>query len=178
MKIQPLQFILAGFIALLIVILLAMLVEFYVFSWFGFLRQKADLCQHKSVTIAEAKDNRQRLSFDYDIRFIAAEMRKKENYLVKETHPEVVVIFRKFDDVIYRITFIGYGTPQPGVSIGTYIEAESSQFQWGGEKCSAPNYVLKEKMFAMIDDLPFTEVQKDEVKQSVKVTQNKQGKLW
>jgi hypothetical protein len=171
MRQQSLRSILNGFGLLLTAIIIAALINYYHFSWTGYLSNKAGLCSFKTVTVPVKNGFPQKLSYDFDPQFIAEEMLKEANYEVNSYyHNRGTVVARKFGNINYQISFQNSRGSYEGFNLNTSTDGEKYSFpSTVGEKCTTPSYKLKENVFFMIDDLPLTDSQKDEMKEYVSV---------
>lgn len=172
MRRQNLQLILNGFGALLTAIIIAVLINYYHFSWTGYLSNKAGLCNFKTVTVPVKNNFPQKLSYDFDPQFIAEAMAKNPDYEVNAYfHNRGTVVTRKFGNINYQISFQNSRGSYEGFNLNTSTDVEKYSFPTTvGEKCVTPSYKLKENVFFMIDDLPLTTSQKNEMKEYVNVT--------
>jgi hypothetical protein len=140
------------------------LINGYLFSWFGFVLSAAQLCEYKSVSVMGDNGYPVPLSFRVDPQYIAQEMSKKENYQVNNRYSGGgAKISRNFDGVNYEIFF------QTGkeFNLGTSLPSPRFPYIVGGAKCYTPSYILRDNIFIMIDDLPVTDDQKNEMKNHV-----------
>lgn len=141
----------------------------YYYSWTGLLLSKIDLCDYKSVSVMGNNGYPKQMSFRLDPQFIAQEMSKHENYKVNARYNgDGAVVMRNFDGVIYKLFFQARGGSFLSFDLGTGLN--DPRYEWpvtGGERCATPSYVLRKNAFKMIDDLPMTVEQKDELKGSV-----------
>jgi hypothetical protein len=79
-------------------------------------------------------------------------------------------VSRKFGNINYRISFQNSPGSYEGFNLNTSTDNEKYSFpSVAGEKCTVPDYALKNNILTMIDDLPFTDSQKDEMKDYVTV---------
>ena len=116
-------------------------------------------CQYKAIAVRRVytKDQRQRLSFSYDLKRLAAAMRAKRGYEVS-ARPDgnEVRITRTFDGVKYNIIFEG-GDPL------SFIVTS------GRVRCATPDRLIRRRAYRMIGDLPFEARQKTELEGHVVV---------
>jgi hypothetical protein len=180
MKRQNFRFILNGLAATLTAIIIAVLINYYHFSWTGYLFNKAGLCEYKTVTVAVKNGFPQKLSYDFDLSSIAREMRKNPNYeAVSYYHNRGAVAVRKFGNINYQISFQNSGGSYGGFNINTSADNDKYSLpSVAGETCTAPSYKLKENVFIMIDDLPLTDSHKFEMKKYVSVVSVFDGRIW
>lgn len=180
MKRQTFQFILNGLAATLTTVMVAVLINYYHFSWTGYLFDKAGLCEYKTVAVAVKNGFPQKLSYDFDLPSIAREMRKNPNYQAGSYyHNRGAVVVRKFGNINYQISFQNSGGSYEGFNLNTSADNEKYSLpSIVGENCTTPNYKLKENVFIMIDDLPLTDTQKFEMKNYVSVVSVSGGRMW
>lgn len=156
--------VLTAFVGALIII------EQFFYSLTGFAMQQTNLCRHKTVCVRGENSAPQPLSFPIDPHFLAAEMRKVPGYEVNDRNGVSVMISRRFGEVKYNIVLgnrDGYGL----MNLNTFDSAGySAGSVVGGETCTTPGRFLKKNVYNMIDDLPITTGQKDEMKGYVAVT--------
>ena len=141
------------------------LIDRYVFSLVGAVLKVTLICAEKSVTVGVDNAGAQKLSFPIDPMAIQGEMRKNPLYKVGGAN---VRISRRFGEVEYGVqlqTLDGTGY----FNIDTFDTESYAKKQEGvyGEGCTTPNHVLTDNIKSIIDDLPLTESQKDEMKSYV-----------
>ena len=180
MKRQTFRFILNSFGVLITALIIAALIDYYHFSWTGYLFDKAGLCEYKTVTVPVKNGFPQKLSYEFDLPFIAQKMRQNPNYeAAGYYHNRGVVVVRKFGNLNYQISFQNSGGSYEGFNLNTSADNEKYSFpSVVGESCTIPNYKLKENVFIMIDDLPLTNSQKLEMKEYVSVVSVFGGRVW
>lgn len=180
MKRQTFQIILNIFRALVVCVVIAVLVDRYHYSWTGFLFNKAGLCEYKSVTIPVKNGFPQKTGFDFDPHYIAKEMLKNPNYEVNSYYKNRgVIVSRKFGNISYQISFQNSRGSYEGFNLNTSSDIEEYSFpSVSGENCATLNHILKENVFIMIDDLPLSDSQKDEMKKYVTVAYVFRGNFW
>jgi hypothetical protein len=128
-------------------------------------------CEYKSLYVPTENGESKQLSQSYDLRQIATAMRLNSDYEVNDRASGGIglILSRTFNGVKYNIFFDVHG----GVyefSLNTYnFDGYPNGSVSGGEKCTTPNYVMKRKVYRMIDDLPLQPQQKAELKQYVRV---------
>ena len=169
MKLSTMQLIFVVLFSLIIIVLTSILIESYFFSWTGYLSGKAGFCEYKSISVPADSSGVQKTGFEFDTKYIAAEMRKKGIYEVKEGNERFVVIKRKFGDVTYGMMLHGPPSPNQGFIIFTGLDDNPLVQTPNGESCTTPNRVLRENIYSIIDDLPLNEQQKNEMKGYVQV---------
>ena len=131
----------------------------------------ARACEYKSISVPTDNGHNQKLSHPYNLREIAAAMRLNHDYEVNDRASGGVglVVSRTFNRVKYNIVFDVFS----GVcefNLNTYnFSGYPNGLVTGGEKCTTPNYLIKRKVYRMIDDLPLNLPQKAELKQYVRV---------
>ncbi len=147
-------------------------IDYYNYSWTGFLFSKVGLCEYKTVTVPVKNSFPQKLSYDFDLQHIAKEMHKNPNYEVKSYfNDRGVVVSRRFGEMNYQISFQNSRGSYEGFNLNTSIDNEKYSFpSVTGENCTTPSYRLKDNVNKMIDDLPLTDSQKNEMKKYVRVT--------
>lgn len=180
MKRKSFRFVANGAAVVATVLAVAALINYYHFSWTGYLSGAAGLCEHKTVMIPVKNGFPQKLSFDFDLASIAREMRKNPNYRVSDYFERRgAVVSRNFAGVNYQISFQNSSGSYEGFNLNTSADAEKFSFpSVSGENCTAPDYRLKENVRTMIDDLPLSDAQKAEAKQYVGVVSAFGGKFW
>lgn len=171
MKRQTFRFILNIFGMLATALVIAFLIDCYHFSWSGFLLDKAELCEYKTISTPVKNGFPQKLSYDFDPQYIAKEMLKNPNYEVNGYYNNRgAVVTRKFGNINYQISFQNSRGSYEGFNLNTSTDDEKYSFpSAAGENCATPSYKLKENVFLMIDDLPLSDSQKDEMKKYVSV---------
>jgi hypothetical protein len=139
--------------------------------------KKTGLCECKSVSVSVENAAPRDLSFDLNAQQIALQMRKNKNYTVNYFSGDLNArISRDFGNVRYEFRIEHYrnaiiSREYIGFNIDTELIVKDASFpiRSRGERCITPNYILKENVFTMINDLPLTEQQKNEMKQHVRV---------
>ena len=180
MKRKPFQIILNIFAVLAAGIVIAVLIDRHHYSWTGFLFNKAGLCEYKSVIVPIKNGFPQKLSYDFDPQYIAKEMLKNPNYEVNSYfNNRGAVVSRKFGNINYQISFQNSRGSYEGFNLNTSVDDEKYSFpSVAGEDCPTPSHILKDNVFIMIDDLPLTDLQKDEMKKYVSVAFVFRGNFW
>jgi hypothetical protein len=118
-------------------------------------------CQYKTVALRRvyiySKEQRRRLSFSYDLKRLAAAMKRKRGYEVS-ARPDgnEVRITRTFGGMKYNIIFEG-GEP---LSFNVFTDRE---------RCATPDRLLRRRAYRMIGDLPLGARQKAELEGHVMV---------
>ena len=121
-----------------------------VFSWTGLVFGRLGLCEYKSIGVSALNSQNQKLSQSYDPAQIASTLSANRNYTVNLTASGTAVhISRTFNGVPYNMLIDN----------------------------RTPSYALERNVYAMIDDLPLSNLQRDELKQQVKVSKMSTGKL-
>jgi hypothetical protein len=169
MRKYHLQIFLTVIVSIILIIFALLLVNRYLYSWTGFLANKVGLCKFRTVSVSGYNASPAKLTFLFDPEEIAREMSKNENYKVNGfSNKHYVSVTRTFDGIIYNLTLHNGGGLQDGFSVDTLLPAPEHPNligRWGGEHFATPDYILKNKIYTMIDDLPLTKEQKDEMKQ-------------
>lgn len=149
--------------------LILFFVNRYFYSWTGLISSKIGLCRHKTVSVLGDNGYPKRMSFRFEPQSIAREMAKNKNYKVNGNYNGGgAVVSRNFDGVIYKLYFENRGGSFEGFNLGTSLDDPRFDFPtFGGEKCTMPSNTLRKNVFVMIDDLPLTQEQKNELKDSV-----------
>jgi hypothetical protein len=180
MKRQTFRFILNRLGGLATFVIIAVLINYYHFSWTGYLFNKAGLCEYKTVTVVGKNGFPQKLSYDFDLQHIEREMRKNPNYeAVGYFHNRGAFVIRKFENINYQISFQNSSGSYEGFNLNTSAGNEKHSFpSVFGENCTVPSYKLKENVSIMIDDLPLTDSQKFEMKEYVGVVAVFGGRVW
>jgi hypothetical protein len=157
------------FVVSISIIVILFVVNRYFYSWTGLLFSKIDFCDYKSVSVLGNNGYPKPMSFRFEPQIIAQEMSKNSNYQVNNRYNgNGAVISRNFNGVIYKLYFENRGGSFEGFNLGTGIDDPRYDFPaTGGEKCTAPSYLLRKNVFTMIDDLPLTPEQKEELKENV-----------
>ncbi|HQU82324.1 MAG TPA: hypothetical protein PKY59_04325 [Pyrinomonadaceae bacterium] len=156
---------------LVLVFAVLFVINRYVYSWMGLMLSKIDFCEHKSVSVLGDNGYPVPTSFRFDTQYIAREMSKNENYAVNDRYNGGgTVVSRNYDGVIYNLYFNNQENGNGRFKLGTGIYYPQYKFgSYGGEKCTTPSYALKRNVFTIIEDLPLTNEQKNELKQHVHV---------
>lgn len=180
MRRQTFRFVLNSLGILVTAIIIAVLINYYHFSWTGYLFNKAGLCAYKTVTTPAKNGFPQKLSYDFDPQYIAREMHKNPNYQVSNFYNNRgAVVTRRFGNINYQISFQNSRGSYEGFNLNTSTDDEKYSFpSVSGENCTIPSYKIKENVFTMIDDLPLTDSQKAEMKEYVSVTYVFRGRFW
>lgn len=141
----------------------------YFYSWAGLISNKVGFCEYKTVSVPGHNGYPKQMSFRFDPQIIAREMSKNKNYQVNDHYNgNGALISRNFDGVIYKLYFENRGGSFEGFNLGTGIDDPGYDFPAvGGEKCTTPSSLLKKNTFTVIDDLPLTDQQKNELKKNV-----------
>ena len=151
-----------------LVVVSLIVVDRYVISLTGYALGAAGLCKHKSVHVAGYNGYPQELSFVPDFQTIAHELRNKSSYRI-DLRDYQVTVTRKFNDVEYNL--ILEKRVRDGVSTGLfdlntyprYAVKDLTFDSRDGEPCATPNAILDANVYAIIDDLPLTAAQKNEL---------------
>ena len=134
-------------------------------------QQPSFTCSYETIGVPEVReDGRQRLSFSYDLRRLAAAMRPKRAYEVTALPGgNEVRISRMFDGVKYNIIF-GGGAPL-SFNVNTVNDdwVDPNGLKHLGEKCGTPERLIRRRIDRMIGDLPLGARQKVELKGYVEV---------
>jgi hypothetical protein len=176
MKIQPgkiSKMILYSLLILILFVGVLIIIDRYFFSLTGFVSGQTRLCKHKTVRVPGENANPQKLSFSIDPKHIASELKKMPAYEVNDWYEgNRAVISRRFGDVKYNIVLeFRYGDGQGQFNLNTFdFKGYPEGSVDGGETCTTPNRVLMGNVHQMIDDMPLSDGQKDEMKQHVRVT--------
>lgn len=128
-------------------------------------------CSYETIGVPGVHgDGKQRLSFSYDLKRLAAAMRPKRGYEVSALPGgNEVRISRMFDGVKYNIIFEGGGPLSFNVNTVNDDEADPNGMKHLGEKCDTPERVTRGRIDRMIGDLPLGARQKAELKGYVEV---------
>jgi hypothetical protein len=156
---RPIQFFVYVFAGLLSAIIILFVIDYYLVSWTVFLLETANICSHKSFS------TNSKLSSSVDTQYIKNEIRKNQNYRINDKYQSGsgVNIQRDFGDVIYNIRFEN----KEKFEFDTSVSIEKYRISYlHGEACSTPNYFIRKYFVTMIDDLPITDAQKKEMKNS------------
>lgn len=180
MKRQTLRIFLNSLAVLVAGIVIAVSIDYYQYSWTGFLFNKVGLCEYKSVTVPVKNSFPQKLSYNFDLQYTAQEMLRNPNYEVKSYFKNRgLVVTRSFGEINYQISFQNSRGSYEGFNLNTSTGNEKYSFpSVSGENCTTPSYRLKDNVNKMIEDLPLTDSQKDEMKKYVRVAIYFRGKLW
>lgn len=180
MKRQNLRVVLNCLAVLTAGIVIAAAVDYYHYSWTGFLLNKAGLCEYKTVTVPVKNSFPQKLSYDFDLQYTAQEMENNPNYEVKSYfNNRGVIVNRRFGEMNYQISFQNSRGSYEGFNLNTAIDDEKYSFpSVAGENCTIPSYRLKDNLNKMIEDLPLTDSQKEEMKKYVRVANVFRGNFW
>ena len=157
---------------------LLLVINLFVFSWTGLVSSKVGLCEYKSIGVPTPNGYNKQLNQSYNIPQIASVMRMNRAYEVNNQHSgDRLVISRFFNGVKYNIV-LEHKSGRSEFNLNTY---NSDGYPNGsvadGERCTVPSYFMKRNVFRMIDDLPLDNLQKDELKQYVRVENTVNGKL-
>lgn len=166
---RKIQILLSLLLVLILTIVILFLINRHFYSWTGLILSKIDFCNYKSVSVLGDNGYPKPMSFRFEPQYIAQEMSKNENYEVNNNYNGGgAIVSRNFNEVIYQLYFQNRGGSFEGLNLGTRLgDPKYSFLSVGGEKCTTPSYLLKKNVFIMIDDLPLTREQKEELKESV-----------
>jgi hypothetical protein len=166
-------------IILVCVVTAAVVVNRYFYSWTGLLLSQINFCSYKSVSTGGYNGYPVPMSFRFDTQFIAQEMSRNNSYVVSNRYNgDGALVSRNFDGVVYIMYFESHGVNAEGMKLDTGLFRDNLPPGVGGEKCTTPSYSLEKKVFAMINDLPLSESQRDELKQHVWVVPTSTMKLF
>ena len=167
-------------LGLVLIIAILFVVNRYIYSWTGLISSKVDLCRYKSVSVLGENGYPKQMSFRFETQYIAGEMSKNDKYMANNNYNGGgAVVSRNFDGVIYELYFQNRGENYEGFNLGTSLDDPKYTFPAvGGEKCTTPSYFLKKNVFIMINDLPLTIEQKEELKKNVWVVHVSTLKLF
>lgn len=128
-------------------------------------------CSYETIGVPEAReDGRQRLSFAYNLKRLAAAMRLKRGYQVTALPGgKEVRISRMFNGVKYNIIFEGGAPLSFNVNTVNDDEVDPNGLNHLGEKCGTPEHLIRRRIYRMIGDLPLGARQKAELKGYVQV---------
>lgn len=125
-------------------------------------------CQYKTIGVPE--DQGKRLSFSYDLKRLAAAMRRKRGYEVAPgPGGNELRISRTFNGVKYNIIFEGGEPLSFNLNTVNDDEADSNVMKRWGERCGTPDRLIRRRAYRMIGDLPLETRQKAELKAELKV---------
>ena len=128
-------------------------------------------CAYETIGVPEVREEgRQRLSFSYDLKRLAAAMRPKRGYEVAALPGgKEVRISRMFNGVKYNIIFEG-GRPL-SFNVNTVNDdwVDPNGVKDVGEQCDTPERLIRGRIDRMIGDLPLGARQKAELKGYVEV---------
>lgn len=180
MRSKKMKILLSLFVGLISIIIILFVINHYFYSWWGLLLNKIDFCNYKSVSVLGDNSYPKPMSFRFEPQHIALEMSKNQNYEVNNNYNgKGAVVSRNFNEVIYKLYFQNRGGSFEGFKIDTASDDPRYNFPApGGEKCTTPSYLLTENVSIMIDDLPLTPEQKEELKESVWVVSVSNLKLF
>lgn len=150
-------------------------IDYYVYSLTGMFMRKFNLCNYKSMSVRTENGAEQLLSFEINPRQIAEIMSEKEEYEVKLNSGSLTIISRKYNGVRYNIEF-QTSSGRPEFTVNTYRWREDPGPL--GEECSAPSAVVWQRIYQMVDDLPFDDSQKNEIKKCIRVGPHSIGPPW
>ena len=128
-------------------------------------------CAYETIGVREVpEDGKQRLSFSYDLKRLAAAMRPKRGYEVTALPGgNGVRISRMFDGVRYNIIFEGGAPLSFNVNTDNDDWVDPNGVKSVGEKCGTPERLTRGRIDRMIGDLPLGARQKAELKGYVEV---------
>ena len=128
-------------------------------------------CSYETIGVPEVReDGRQRLSFSYDLKRLAAAMRPKRGYQVTALPGgNEVRISRMFNGVKYNIIFGGGGPLSFNVNTVNDDWDDPDGLKHLGEKGDTPERLIRRRIDRMIGDLPLGARQKAELKGYVEV---------
>ncbi|MEJ7699531.1 MAG: hypothetical protein WKF71_07795 [Pyrinomonadaceae bacterium] len=90
-----------------------------------------------------------------------------------------MIVNRRFGEMNYQISFQNSRGSYEGFNLNTAIDDEKYSFpSVAGENCTIPSYRLKDNLNKMIEDLPLTDSQKEEMKKYVRVANVFRGNFW
>jgi hypothetical protein len=163
-----LKFTLAGIVGLVLLGVIAFYVDYYYYSWTSFVQPFG--CRYKEIGYSEVS-----LEQKYDLLELAENMNSNPKY---NLHYDSVTksslsVSRIFNDVSYTIQFSSYNLPGRGYNKVSFsntltIDIDTSSIKQS-ETSITPNYYIIKNISRMIDEMPLTDIQKEELKNNVVV---------
>jgi hypothetical protein len=116
----------------------------------------------KSLSVIDrTSDNRGDVGERIDLEQIVNDLRKKQDYSVDYRENYDLLIKRSFGTKEYEIWFMNREFDTRKTTVFT-INAK-------GELYYEPDYSIEQRAFMMVDDLPITEIQKNNIKNNIEV---------
>jgi hypothetical protein len=139
----------------------AFYVDYYFYSWTSFVNPFG--CRCKQIRVKHVPDKKNNiLEQNYDLVKIGKAVESDGNY--KEFYFDLMrlSVSRKFSNVTYNIRI-----DQHKASIGSYLDI---YFSNDYTDKTTPNYFIQQNINQMIDELPLSSEQKEELKSKVTVS--------
>ncbi len=167
-----LKIILILIISLILLSVVSIAVNYYLYSWTSFVRPFG--CEHKNI---RAIYQQERLEQDYDLIQIGNNIKSNPSY--KFEFPDTgnpfgenwLEISRMFGNVKYKVRFEKHTNSSKKY---TKIEFSNLNFDYSqkitfpnGEKPTTPNRYIENNIYQMIDEMPLSDAQKNELKSKV-----------
>lgn len=135
----------------------------YVYDLLHYLPMVGDYKEKSISVINRVSDYRGDVGAVLDFMQIENDLRENANYQVKlNRFTELLVIKRNFDDKEYEIVFIYNKTNHTVLNTLFSLDVR-------GEPSTEPDYSIEQRAFGMIDGLPITETQKENIKNNIEV---------
>lgn len=163
-----------------LVTLLLLVINRFVFSWMGLISNKLGFCDHRSIIVPSFNGANKKLTQSYDIPHIAEVMRTKPDYEVGSYNGDGLLVSRTFNGVKYNLILEKHnGVSELNLNTNPSLGPQHQHGQVRfGEECTTPSYVIEKNVSRIIDDLPLSDLQKSEIKQYVRVADSIHGKLF
>jgi len=147
----------------------------YVFSWLGLFLNIVGLIHYKAIDNIEDSVQGTRLSYLVNLQSLASVITKNSDYQILN-HGHSLLITRKWGKVQYRLFFTNSddfssaNSPyRPNYKGYFKVSNQRDHSIYHGEKPFVPVFILRRRIFKMINDLPLTRLQKLEIKRSIRI---------
>jgi hypothetical protein len=153
-------------VSLVLLGVVAFYVDYYYYSWTSFIQPFG--CEYKSIGPSGVT-----LEQVYDLDVLVEKLRPDSNYLVNHKNKYSLTVSRIFRNVNYTIHFSGHNSEK-----GVYYDLSYSNGHFNlnsnegtkqNEVYTTPDYYILQNINQMIDEMPLTDIQKQELKNKVTV---------
>ena len=150
-------------------------IDYYLYSWTSFIKPLG--CKHKSIYV---EPNNNQLKLEYDMIQIGNEIKTNPNYKIEKPYIAIelytersLMVSRMYGDVKYNIWFEKGRTSDGTFTVVNFNNYNSDALNNSSlnkrEKPTTPNYSIKKNIYQMIDEMPFNDAQKSELKSKVEI---------
>jgi hypothetical protein len=173
---KMLKIILITIVGLALLSVISVAVDYYFYSWTSFVKPFG--CEYKSIGVRKDND---KLEQEYDLVQIGNEIKINPNYTIESWYNEKrLFISRMFGDIRYNIHIEKYTSGNYKFTKSYFSNYNSNSPKPSsphGEKPTTPTHYIKSNIYQMIEEMPLTDAQKDELKSKVQISCSPATKL-